>query len=98
MVIVGGLCCCSMEFSYYSYCRKPTEWEFLFEPKRFLLPPELFHTQIVVKLLTIELNPANTPSLNPFGRGYLCSIGRIHRNGTTMVVMYVGLLCLVFLP
>ncbi len=40
------------------------------------------------------------PSSNPFGRGYPCLIGCFHRyhtiggeNGTTMVVMFVGLLC-----
>ena len=39
------------------------------------------------------------PSPDPFGRGYPCLIGSIHRyhtvggaNGTTMVVMFVGLL------
>jgi hypothetical protein len=37
---------------------------------------------------------------NPFGRGYLCLIRSIHRyhavggaNGTTIVMMFVGLLC-----
>jgi hypothetical protein len=39
------------------------------------------------------------PLANPFGRGYLCRIGKIHRyhtlvgvgaNGTTMLMMFVG--------
>ncbi len=41
-------------------------------------------------------NQAKAPSLNPFGRGYLHWIGRIHQshavggaNGSTMVVMFV---------
>jgi len=44
------------------------------------------------------LNPANAPSPDRFGRGYPRLTGRIHRyhavggarNGTTMVVMFVG--------
>ena len=37
------------------------------------------------------------PLANPFGRGYLCRIGKIHRyhaivgaNDTTVVMMFVG--------
>ena len=37
------------------------------------------------------------PLANPFRRGYLCRIGKIHRyhtlvgaNGTTMLMMFVG--------
>ncbi len=48
------------------------------------------------------LNQAKAPSLNPFGRGYLCRIGRIHRshaiggaNVFTMVVLFVDC-CVVF--
>ena len=41
----GELCCCSTDYSYYSYCRKSTGWDFLFPPK-----------PIVVKLLTNQFN------------------------------------------
>ncbi len=44
----------------------------------------------------IMLKPVTAPSTNPFGRGYLCWIGLIHRshavggaNGSTMVVIFV---------
>jgi hypothetical protein len=54
-----------------------------------------------IKLTTLllycfTLNPGKATSLNPFGRGYLHWIGRIHQshaiggaNGSTMVVMFV---------
>jgi hypothetical protein len=59
-------------------------------------------SSITIKLITqlfyqLIINPANTLSPNPFGRGYPRPIGRRHRyhaigaaNGTTMVVMFVG--------
>ncbi len=65
----------------------------------------LLHHGSRIKLITrlfycFILNPVNTPLPDPFGRGYPRPIGCIHRyhavggaNGTTMVVMFVGLLC-----
>jgi hypothetical protein len=59
----GELCCCSTDYSYYSYCRNPTGREF-FVPAWTLIGVKLLTAFIIVRFSTLS-PPAAVPYRRP---------------------------------